>query len=255
MDANERTQNSLIESNHAAGLHTRTLRGGRLLALLGCMAALAGCAGSHENERPAATVETEPGARAAIDTQGNPPGERVDPTSSEQRSEAVTDLQAAEARRNSELDTRGRPVSTAETSTQRSAAAASNTVGAPAGTGTGTARGTATGTGAPARDADDTDRRDADNTDRNERDRNDATLTPMDQSNSSSDVDLTANIRKAVVGDDTLSFNAKNVKIIADGGKVTLRGPVKSAAEKARIEAHANKFAAGRVTSQLEIEK
>jgi len=248
MYANERTQNSLIESNHAAGLRTRTLRGGRLVALLGCMAALAGCAGSHENERPAATVETEPGARAAIDTQGNPPGEQVDPTSSEQRSEAVSDLQAAEARRNSELDTRGRAVSSAETPTARSAAEASdNTVAGPAGMGTGTARNTATGTGTMARDAD--------NTDRNERDRNDATLTPMDQSNSSSDVDLTANIRRAVVGDDTLSFNAKNVKIIADGGKVTLRGPVKSAAEKARIEAHANKFAAGRVTSQLEIEK
>lgn len=213
MQANERTQHSLIGSNHAAGLHKRALRSGGLLALLGCMAALAGCAGSHENERPAATYATEPGAEASIDTQGNPPAERVDATSTEARREAAADMRAAEAR-----------------------AATSGDEAAPAGTGTMA--------------------READNTDRNERDRNDATLTPMDQSNSSADIELTANIRQAVVGDDTLSFNAKNVKIISAGGKVTLRGAVNSAAEKARIEAHAHKVAgAGRVTSQLEIAK
>jgi hyperosmotically inducible periplasmic protein len=108
---------------------------------------------------------------------------------------------------------------------------------------------------APANTTTGTTAADADNTDRNERDRNDGTLTPMDQSNSTSDVQLSANIRKAIVGDDSLSFDAKNVKIIANGGQVTLRGSVNSAAEKAKIEAHARQIAGARVTSQLEIDK
>jgi hyperosmotically inducible periplasmic protein len=94
----------------------------------------------------------------------------------------------------------------------------------------------------------------ADNSGKNVRDRKDGAPTSGDQSNAKSDVAITQEIRKAVVGDKSLSTNAHNVKIITTGGVVTLRGPVKSAAEKATIEAKA-KQAAGvsRVDNQLEI--
>ena len=46
---------------------------------------------------------------------------------------------------------------------------------------------------------------------------------------------LTANVRKAIVGDKSLSTYAHNVKIIAHGGHVTLKGPVKSEQEKQQV--------------------
>ena len=93
-----------------------------------------------------------------------------------------------------------------------------------------------------------------DNTGRNVRDRGGATLTPGDQSESEADRTLTQRIRQAVVAEESLSTNAKNVKIITSNGVVTLRGPVKSAQEKATIEAKAHQIAgANNVESQLEI--
>ena len=95
----------------------------------------------------------------------------------------------------------------------------------------------------------------ADNSGINARDASDAAVTPGDQSNAKGDIEITANIRKAVVGDDTLSTNAKNVKIITQGGIVTLRGPVKSESEKASVAAKAKNVAGvSRVNNQLEIE-
>jgi osmotically-inducible protein OsmY len=58
------------------------------------------------------------------------------------------------------------------------------------------------------------------------------------------------------VNDGSLSFTAKNVKIITVNGKVTLRGPVKSEQERATIEAAAKKIAgAGQVENLLELKK
>jgi hypothetical protein len=95
-----------------------------------------------------------------------------------------------------------------------------------------------------------------DNTKRNERDRDNATLTPGDQGNGESDLKITQKIRQAVMADGSLSFTAKNVKIITVGGKVTLRGPVKSDAERAAIEAAAKSVAgAGQVDNQIEVKK
>src|ERR1700694_5607795 len=48
---------------------------------------------------------------------------------------------------------------------------------------------------------------------------------------------LSQNIRKAFMDDKTLSTYAHNVKIISRNGMVTLRGPVRSAEEKAALEA------------------
>ena len=54
----------------------------------------------------------------------------------------------------------------------------------------------------------------------------------MDQGGSEADTAITQQIRKAVVAQDNLSTDAKNVKIITRDGVVTLRGPVASAKEK-----------------------
>lgn len=67
-------------------------------------------------------------------------------------------------------------------------------------------------------------------------DRTAANPTPMDQSNKQPDLNTEAEVRKAIVGDKSLSMLAHNVKIMTANGVVTLRGPVKSAEEKQRIE-------------------
>jgi hyperosmotically inducible protein len=97
---------------------------------------------------------------------------------------------------------------------------------------------------------------DADNTARNVRDREAPALTPTDQGESASDREITQQVRQAVVAHDDLSMNAKNAKIITRDGVVTLRGPVKSPAEKTRIGALAAKApGVKRVDNQLEIER
>jgi hyperosmotically inducible periplasmic protein len=63
------------------------------------------------------------------------------------------------------------------------------------------------------------------------------------QSNAQSDLDLTAKIRRSIVGDKSLSSSAHNVKIIAQNGQVTLKGPVRSEAEKNAIEQQASSIA------------
>src|SRR5215813_2946436 len=93
-----------------------------------------------------------------------------------------------------------------------------------------------------------------DNTAKNERDRSGETQTSGDQSNSSADLKTTQVIRQALMKDGELSATAKNIKVITANGRVTLRGPVKTAREKARIDQLA-KSAAGRaqIEDQLEI--
>ncbi|MDO9119257.1 MAG: BON domain-containing protein [Nitrospira sp.] len=82
----------------------------------------------------------------------------------------------------------------------------------------------------------------ADNTEKNVRDNDDATLTPADQAQGSQhDVDVTRQIRKALMADKTLSMNAQNIKIVTLGGKTTLRGPVKNVHERERILTMAGK--------------
>jgi hyperosmotically inducible periplasmic protein len=99
-------------------------------------------------------------------------------------------------------------------------------------------------------------RKDADDTARNERDRNDRTLTPMDQGSSAADRTITQEIRKAVTDNDGLSTNAKNIKIITVDGVVTLRGPVKSDAEKTTVAGIARKASGVKhVDDQLEVER
>ena len=95
----------------------------------------------------------------------------------------------------------------------------------------------------------------ADNTQKNQRDRDESALTPIDQSNDPADLKITAETRKMLVGDESLSTNAKNVKVITISGVVTLRGPVASEAEKAAVAKYANKAGAKSVTNELEVKQ
>lgn len=94
----------------------------------------------------------------------------------------------------------------------------------------------------------------ADNSGTNVRDRDDATKTSGDQAENEADRTISQNIRQAVVADDSVSTNGKNVKIITADGVVTLRGPVKSDQEKTNIGAKAQQVAGVKsVDNQLEI--
>jgi hyperosmotically inducible periplasmic protein len=93
-----------------------------------------------------------------------------------------------------------------------------------------------------------------DNTAINERDRSRETQTSGDQSNSSADLKTTQAIRQALMKDSELSTTAKNIKIITNNGQVTLRGPVKNAQEKAKIDKLARSAADGaKIDDQLDV--
>jgi osmotically-inducible protein OsmY len=89
----------------------------------------------------------------------------------------------------------------------------------------------------------DSSREGVDNSAINKRDNGSTEPTADQQKNAHSDVDLTAKIRRSIVGDKSLSTNAHNVKIIAQNGLVTLKGPVQSEAEKSTIEQKASSIA------------
>src|SRR5256884_9510962 len=93
-----------------------------------------------------------------------------------------------------------------------------------------------------------------DNPAKNERDRSSGTKTSGDQSNSSADLKITQAIRRALIKDRELSTTAKNIKVVTANGQVTLRGPVKSAQEKAKIGQLAKSAAGGaQIDDQLEV--
>jgi osmotically-inducible protein OsmY len=93
----------------------------------------------------------------------------------------------------------------------------------------------------------------ADNTARNQRDRG-VTPTADNSGNDKADVDLTQRIRKAVMADDSLSMNAHNCKIVVNGGRVSLAGPVANDDERAKIEKIAASIAGdGKVINELEV--
>lgn len=95
-----------------------------------------------------------------------------------------------------------------------------------------------------------------DDTGRNQRDQGGAGLEATDQSNRREDVELTSRIRRALTDDGSLSMNAHNVKIITVNGRVTLRGPVDSEAERRKVEAMARRIAGQHpVTNELEVNK
>jgi osmotically-inducible protein OsmY len=93
-----------------------------------------------------------------------------------------------------------------------------------------------------------------DNTKVNTRDRAKGAVTADQQKENATDRDLTQKIRRALMKDKSLSSYAHNVKVIAQGGQVTLKGPVRSDQEKQTVEAKAIEVAgAGRVTNEISI--
>jgi hyperosmotically inducible protein len=94
----------------------------------------------------------------------------------------------------------------------------------------------------------------ADNTKVNARDRQPSQVTADQQKNNKTDLELTREIRKALVADKSLSTYAHNVKIVARDGKVTLKGPVRSEDEKKIVEAKAAEIAgATNITNQVSV--
>jgi osmotically-inducible protein OsmY len=95
----------------------------------------------------------------------------------------------------------------------------------------------------------------ADNTKVNQRDRNSGAATADQGKNNLNDREIMQKIRKGVMDDKSLSTYAHNVKIISQNGKVTLKGPVRSAEEKQSIEQKATDVAgAGNVTNEITIQ-
>ena len=93
-----------------------------------------------------------------------------------------------------------------------------------------------------------------DNTKVNKRDRNPGAATADQQKENTNDRDIASRIRRALMDDKGLSTYAHNVKVIAQGGQVTLKGPVRTEEEKQTVEAKATEVAGpGRVTNQISI--
>src|SRR5437016_11327346 len=104
--------------------------------------------------------------------------------------------------------------------------------------------------------AEDNEKTKPDNTAVNERDRSGETKTSGDQSNSPADLKSTQAIRQALMKDGELSTTAKNIKVITANGHVTLRGPVKTAQEKAKIGQLAKSAAGGaQIGNQLDVKR
>ncbi len=66
-----------------------------------------------------------------------------------------------------------------------------------------------------------------------------AGTTAQQQGNNRSDVEITREIRRAIVKDKSLSVAAHNVTIVTHQGRVTLKGKVKSEQEKQTLESTA----------------
>src|ERR1700686_191001 len=93
-----------------------------------------------------------------------------------------------------------------------------------------------------------------DNTKTNKRDRDKSSPTADRQKMNPTDRDLAKRIRASIVDDKSLSTYAHNIKILAQDGKVTLKGPVRSDDEKNAIAAKATEIAgAGNVIDELEV--
>lgn len=93
-----------------------------------------------------------------------------------------------------------------------------------------------------------------DNTKVNKRDRKAGAPTADQQKENTSDREIARRIRRAIVTDKSLSTYAHNVKVIVQGGAVTLKGPVHSEDEKKAVEAKATEAAgSAKVTNELSV--
>ncbi|MBB6142507.1 osmotically-inducible protein OsmY [Silvibacterium bohemicum] len=80
------------------------------------------------------------------------------------------------------------------------------------------------------------------------------TATAESQSSAHSDRAITRKVRQAIIADKNLSTYAHNVKIITVNGAVTLKGPVHSDEEKAKVAADAGSVvSADAITNELTV--
>ena len=93
-----------------------------------------------------------------------------------------------------------------------------------------------------------------DNTKINQRDRSKSEPTADQQKENRSDRELARQIRRAIVKDKLLSTYAHNIKVIAQDGMVTLKGPVNTQEEKQAIAVKAAAIAGqGKITNEIEV--
>lgn len=98
------------------------------------------------------------------------------------------------------------------------------------------------------------DQKSPDNTKINQRDRSQQEVTADQQKEVKSDRELARQIRRSIVKDKSLSTYAHNVKVIAQNGGITLKGPVRSDEEKQAVEAKATQIAgADKVKSEIQV--
>ena len=94
-----------------------------------------------------------------------------------------------------------------------------------------------------AQDSTSTSQTAGDNSKVNQQERQPSEPTADQQKNNRSDLDITREIRQSLTQDKSLSTYAHNVKVIAQNGKVTLKGPVRSDDEKTAVLAKAAEVA------------
>jgi osmotically-inducible protein OsmY len=95
-----------------------------------------------------------------------------------------------------------------------------------------------------------------DNTGINARDNSPDEVTAADQSLKERDLRVTQQIRQELMKDADLSTYGRNIKIITQDGRVTLKGPVSSYNEKTEIVAKAKAIAGGRyVSDELDVKR
>ena len=92
-----------------------------------------------------------------------------------------------------------------------------------------------------------------DNTAQNAQDRSGATVTAQDQGNNEADREATRRIRQAIEAKDGLSTDAKNIKVITQNGKVTLRGAVQNQQEEQTIKLIVEQMGFASLDDQLEV--
>ena len=94
----------------------------------------------------------------------------------------------------------------------------------------------------------------ADDTKNNKQNRSQDEPTADQAKNNAADRATMQKIRKSLMDDKSLSSSAHNVKVIAQNGKVTLRGPVRSEEEKRIVEQKAAEVAgSGNVVNEISI--
>lgn len=95
-----------------------------------------------------------------------------------------------------------------------------------------------------------------DNMGRNIGDRNSKPLAAGDQADTEYDKEITQRIRQAIMSDESLSPNARTIKISTSNGVVTLRGHVLNPKEREAIARKLNNIRGiNRIENQLEIER